>query len=779
MADTRRGPKRKNGQRRRKQIQRPDKYEDEQKEMDALIEKCSMEISWQSVSDFNEYPISTKTLNGLIKANYVHPTEIQKEGISLALRGYDVLGAAKTGSGKTLAFIVPILELLWKEKFTSLDGLGALVISPTRELAYQTYEVLRKIGRYHGFSAGLVIGGKDMKLEQARIVNTNIIICTPGRLLQHMDETPNFDCNNLKILVLDEADRILDLGFQEAMNAIIQNLPSERQTLLYSATQTKSVKDLARLSLKEPSYISVHEKAQFITPKKLSQYYVVCDLQEKVNFLYSFIKSHLRSKIIVFMSSCKQVKFIYEIFRRLRPGNPLMALYGKQKQIKRVGIYEEFCRKANSVLFATDIAARGLDFPEVHWVVQLDCPEDSNTYIHRVGRTARFERDGQALLVLLPSEEEEMVKQLEARKVPIQQIQPDPKKLQNIQRKLASFCAQNQEIKHWAQRSIISYVRSVFLQSNKGIFDVHKLQIREYAISLGLPVPPRIRFMKKLEKKIGSATKDADHNSKIEKAIRSNRLASDDDDSEGSDAEETEDRKDSTVTIHQVENSANIENEDDILVLKKKHHYDEIDNDLADHWMSDRLEYQESNKVQKTRTWETKTKLAKRIIRKGIKLNTKTTFNDDGEVDQIMEPISNESEGKIDTENKDQLEPVSMEHIDTKEVGGIDLHNVKKNLGKEDKHDRQAERERIKRKHKEARKKGKKERQVESNMVGVSISDVPVEGGEEEFDEDYENESLFQSRSQKRYKLDEVIGSLENKALKADEELALQILVGH
>jgi len=423
MADTRRGPKRKNGQRRRKQIQRPDKYEDEQKEMDALIEKCSMEISWQSVSDFNEYPISTKTLNGLIKANYVHPTEIQKEGISLALRGYDVLGAAKTGSGKTLAFIVPILELLWKEKFTSLDGLGALVISPTRELAYQTYEVLRKIGRYHGFSAGLVIGGKDMKLEQARIVNTNIIICTPGRLLQHMDETPNFDCNNLKILVLDEADRILDLGFQEAMNAIIQNLPSERQTLLYSATQTKSVKDLARLSLKEPSYISVHEKAQFITPKKLSQYYVVCDLQEKVNFLYSFIKSHLRSKIIVFMSSCKQVKFIYEIFRRLRPGNPLMALYGKQKQIKRVGIYEEFCRKANSVLFATDIAARGLDFPEVHWVVQLDCPEDSNTYIHRVGRTARFERDGQALLVLLPSEEEEMVKQLEARKVPIQQIQ--------------------------------------------------------------------------------------------------------------------------------------------------------------------------------------------------------------------------------------------------------------------------------------------------------------------------------------------------------------------
>jgi len=195
------------------------------------------------------------------------------------------------------------------------------------------------------------------------------------------------------------------------------------------------------------------------------------------------------------MSSCKQVKFIYEIFRRLRPGNPLMALYGKQKQIKRVGIYKEFCRKANSVLFATDIAARGLDFPEVHWVVQLDCPEDSNTYIHRVGRTARFERDGQALLVLLPSEEEEMVKQLEARKVPIQQIQPDPKKLQNIQRKLASFCAQNQEIKHWAQRSIISYVRSVFLQSNKGIFDVHKLQIREYAISLGLPVPPRIRFM--------------------------------------------------------------------------------------------------------------------------------------------------------------------------------------------------------------------------------------------------------------------------------------------
>ncbi len=158
------------------------------------------QINSSQIATFHDLPLSKRTLQGLDKAKYTQPTEVQRESIGIALRGYDLLGAAKTGSGKTLAFLVPVLECLFRLKWTKLDGLGVLVISPTRELAYQTFEVLKKVGKFHDFSAGLVIGGKDLKTESKIITQTNIIICTPGRLLQHMDETFNFNCDNLKIL---------------------------------------------------------------------------------------------------------------------------------------------------------------------------------------------------------------------------------------------------------------------------------------------------------------------------------------------------------------------------------------------------------------------------------------------------------------------------------------------------------------------------------------------------------------------------------------------------
>ncbi|ERE75873.1 putative ATP-dependent RNA helicase DDX10 [Cricetulus griseus] len=223
----------------------------------------SSQINVNEITRFSDFPLSKKTLKGLQEAQYRLVTEIQKQTIGLALQGKDVLGAAKTGSGKTLAFLIPVLEALYRLQWTSADGLGVLIISPTRELAYQTFEVLRKVGKNHDFSAGLIIGGKDLKHEAERINNINILVCTPGRLLQHMDETICFHATNLQMLVLDEADRILDMGFADTMNAIIENLPKKRQTLLFSATQTKSVKDLARLSLKDPEYIWVHEKAKY------------------------------------------------------------------------------------------------------------------------------------------------------------------------------------------------------------------------------------------------------------------------------------------------------------------------------------------------------------------------------------------------------------------------------------------------------------------------------------------------------------------------------------
>ena len=244
---------------------------------------------WTKFDSFDEIPISTKTKIGLRKGGYFQPTEIQQQSIGYALCGNDVLGAAKTGSGKTLAFLIPMLECLFKNQWTSFDGLGALIISPTRELSYQIFEVLNKIGSHHDFSVGLVIGGKDLKFETKRMDRCNIVVCTPGRLLQHMDENPLFTCDNLKMLILDEADRILDLGFTKTMNSIIANLTSNRQTLLFSATQTKSVKNLARLSLKNPVYISSHENEKYSTPENLTQSYFICTLEVNMLFFYPCI----------------------------------------------------------------------------------------------------------------------------------------------------------------------------------------------------------------------------------------------------------------------------------------------------------------------------------------------------------------------------------------------------------------------------------------------------------------------------------------------------------
>jgi len=376
------------------------------------------EVYYPAAKNFADLPISSRTKKGLKNSNFVTMTDIQRAALAHALCGRDVLGAAKTGSGKTLAFLIPMIEKMYRMSWSKLDGVGAIVITPTRELAVQIFEVLRNIGSAHDFSAGLIIGGKDVKHEQDRINGMNIIICTPGRLLQHMDQTRGFDCSNLQTLVLDEADRILDMGFQRDLTAILDNLPKERQTLLFSATQTKSVKDLARLSLKDPEFISVHEKSEFATPSKLQQYFIMTDLDKKLDTLYNFIKTHLKNKILVFFSSCKQVRFVFESFRKLRPGIPLMNLHGKMDQTKRMAIFFDFLKKGSAVLFATDIAARGLDFPTVDWVVQVDCPEDPQSYIHRVGRTARYESGGNSVLFIIPSEKA-VIPLLEKNRIPL------------------------------------------------------------------------------------------------------------------------------------------------------------------------------------------------------------------------------------------------------------------------------------------------------------------------------------------------------------------------
>ncbi|KAG8904283.1 ATP-dependent RNA helicase dbp4 [Tulasnella sp. 403] len=434
----------------------------------------------------------------LAKAKFRNMTDIQAQSLPHSLKGMDVLGAARTGSGKTLAFLIPLLEVLYRQKWGTSDGLGALVISPTRELALQIFDVLRKIGGFHSFSAGLVIGGKNVRDEKERMSRMNILIATPGRLLQHLDETVGFDCSGLQLLVLDEADRILDMGFAKAINAILQHLPKERQTLLFSATQTQSVNDLARLSLSDYQYVGVQEvDSQVATPKNLEHHYVVCELPEKLDVLYSFIKTHLFVKSLVFLSSCKQVRFVFETFCKLRPGIPLLHIHGRQKQSMRMEIYTRFMTSKHVILFATDIAARGLDFPSVDWVVQVDAPEDAETYIHRVGRTARYQSKGQGLLFLLPSEEFGMIQALKDKNVQTNKIKIKASKQLSVQTQLQKYCFEDPEIKYLGQKAFVSYLKSVYLQKNKSIFKLEGLPTQKFAEALGLPGAPKVSFLKR------------------------------------------------------------------------------------------------------------------------------------------------------------------------------------------------------------------------------------------------------------------------------------------
>ncbi|XP_070765413.1 probable ATP-dependent RNA helicase DDX10 [Enoplosus armatus] len=697
----------------RERVQKKPEWQVEREYIDRLVSRYG-DINAKEAVKFSDFPISKKTLLSLQEAQYRQPTEIQRQTIGFALQGKDVLGAAKTGSGKTLAFLIPVLECLYRQQWSSMDGLGALIISPTRELAYQTFEVLRKVGKNHEFSAGLIIGGKDLKGESERIHRTNIVICTPGRLLQHMDETATFHASNLHVLVLDEADRILDMGFADTLNAIVENLPKSRQTLLFSATQTKSVKDLARLSLKDPEYVWVHEKAKFSTPATLEQSYVVCELHQKVNMLYSFVKNHLKKKIIVFFACCKEVQYLFRVFCRLRPGMPILALHGKQQQMKRVEVYNDFLRKQNAVLFATDIAARGLDFPAVNWVLQYDCAEDADTYIHRVGRTARYKEGGEALLLLLPSEEEGMVGQLQEKKVPINKIQVNADKLQSVQQKLEAFLAQEKEQKERAQRCFVSYLRSVYLMKNKEVFDVFQLRLQEYAVSLGLAVAPRVRFLNKAQAQRAERGRGEEERSEEDEELRSFKSQlrgsvprgesrsseSEDsgDDEEGESGSEAEVKQ--TILLGADDDSDDDEDlrDVDLLTVKRK----DVFNLTEDQESPEEPVMGSKMKTEK----ETKFKEAKRALKRNFQVNTKVTFSEEGEAVQLWPPVQRAVTGGEEEEEEE-------------EVSGIDVEKARERLRREDQEfDKQEYSRKVKAKHREKRLKAKAARREASKQHG-------------------------------------------------------------
>ena len=539
-----------------------------------------------------------------------------------------------------------------------------MVITPTRELAYQIFECLKLVGKEHGFSAGLIIGGKDLKFEWNRVSNCNILICTPGRLLQHLDENPDFNLDNLQLLVLDEADRCLDLGFSAAINSIVANLPAERQTLLFSATQTRNINDLARLSLTNPALVSAHENASVATPERLRQSMIVTEVEHKVNILWSFIKSHRRKKIVVFVSSCKQTKYFTEVFSKLKPGMSVMGLYGTLHQLRRMQIYDNFCQKDTAVLFATDIAARGLDFPGVDWVVQLDCPEDHTTYTHRAGRTARYEAGGEALLVLTTSEEDAMTRLLDANRIPVEKIEVNPNKIHPITGKISALLAGDKALKETTQRAFVSYIKSVHHMKNKKLFDVKSINLEKFAESLGLASAPRVRFLERIDKKNVKKFTEEEPESVVEANT------------------DQEDKEEDKIKFK----DDGDESDEEMFSVKRADHKIEADN------------IEETNLVNsKDGKIVTKAQAAKKLLKKKIG-NSKIVFDDEGDI--VLDAAKQKQSKEGQTYEEDD---------DDRLGGGIDITSAKQVLQAEDKFDKAAERARIKEKHKENKRKLKEE----------------------------------------------------------------------
>lgn len=447
-----------------------------------------IDSSWASLGD----KVSAETLKAITEGmGYSNMMPIQARSIPHLLTGKDVLAAARTGSGKTLAFLVPIVELITKLKFMNRNGTGAIVLSPTRELAMQTYGVLKELMADHSQTFGLIMGGSDRKAEAKKLGNgINIVVATPGRLLDHLQNTTNFMVKNLMCLCIDEADRILEVGFEDEMKAIVKLLPKKRQTMLFSATQTKKTEDLARISLKKmPVYIGVDDLKDTATNEMLEQGYVVAESDVRLRILYTFLKKNKTKKMMVFFSSCMSVKFHYELFNYI--DIPCMSIHGKQKQTKRTSTYFQFCNAETGILFCTDVAARGLDIPEVDWIVQYDPPDDPKDYIHRVGRACRGEskNQGHALLFLRPQEVGFLL-YLKKAKVPVSEFQIKSSKVADIQNQLEALLKSNYYLHQSSREGYKSYVRAYASHSLRKVFDVQSLDLKKVAKSFGFETPP-------------------------------------------------------------------------------------------------------------------------------------------------------------------------------------------------------------------------------------------------------------------------------------------------
>jgi ATP-dependent RNA helicase RhlE len=351
---------------------------------------------------FSTFSLDSRIMRGVDELGFTEPTPIQKDAIPPGLDGKDVLACAMTGSGKTAAFLLPILQRLVG---SPRRGLRALIVTPTRELCVQIHESVRELGRHTGVSSASVYGGVGMEPQiRALRSGANVIVATPGRLLDLIEQGyGRFD--GLEVLVLDEADRMLDMGFLPDVRRILSRLPAKRQTLFFSATMPSEIAKLSREMLKSPVTINVHRQAAPATGVTQTVYPVRGD--RKNSLLVEMLNSRDdMASVLVFTRTKHRTNRVHEFLEAHRIS--AARIHGNRSQSQRNQALDGFKSGRYRVLVATDIAARGIDIDELSHVINLDVPHLSDDYIHRVGRTARAGATGHAFTFVSPEEEQNL-----------------------------------------------------------------------------------------------------------------------------------------------------------------------------------------------------------------------------------------------------------------------------------------------------------------------------------------------------------------------------------
>ena len=337
---------------------------------------------------FNELNLSREVLQSIEEMGFVNPSEVQENTIPKILEGHDLLAQAQTGTGKTASFGIPMIEKIEDNNYESLQ---ALVLVPTRELARQVSEELKKLSKHKKFIKVVAIyGGADMRKQLRELKSgASIVVGTPGRVMDHM-KRKTIKINDLKFLTLDEADEMFDMGFRDDMKTIIEKTNSDRQTLFFSATFDNNIKEFSKRYQDNPKKVIIEKKE--LTAEKIKQYYLELNRNMKTEILNRLLLIKKPKKSIIFCNTKRMVESLeVEIAQR---GYKVDSLHGDMRQSSRDNVMKKFRNNTIDILIATDVAARGLDVSDIDVVFNYDLPQQAEYYVHRIGRTARAGKNG-------------------------------------------------------------------------------------------------------------------------------------------------------------------------------------------------------------------------------------------------------------------------------------------------------------------------------------------------------------------------------------------------